>query len=89
MRRDHNPSGFTIWLAGAGVKPGASYGATDELGYRVVVDVTSICDLHATILHLVGLDHERLNFYHNAVLSAGGPTCMAMWCQASSPETGG
>ena len=67
MRRDHNPSGFTIWLAGAGVKPGFSYGATDELGYRAVVDVTSICDLHATILHLAGLDHERLSFYHNGI----------------------
>lgn len=52
---------------GADVKPGFSCGATDELGYRAVVDVTSICDLHATILHLVGFDHERLSFYHNGI----------------------
>ncbi len=65
--RDHNPSGFTIWLAGAGVKHGFSYGATDELGYRAVQDVTTIYDLHATMLHLLGLDHERLSFYHNGI----------------------
>jgi len=65
--RDHNPSGFTIWLAGAGVKPGFSHGATDELGYRAVENVTTIYDLHATMLHLLGLDHERLSFYHNGI----------------------
>lgn len=65
--RDHNPSGFTIWLAGAGVKGGFSYGGTDELGYRAVEDVTTIYDLHATMLHLLGLDHERLSFYHNGI----------------------
>jgi len=65
--RDHNPSGFTIWLAGAGVKRGFSYGATDEFGYRAVQDVTTIYDLHATVLHLLGLDHERLSFYHNGI----------------------
>ncbi len=63
--RDHNPSGFTIWLAGAGVKRGHSFGATDEFGYKAVNDVTTIYDLHATMLHLLGLDHERLSFYHN------------------------
>ncbi len=65
--RDHNPKGFTVWLAGAGVKRGHSYGATDEFGYRAVKDVTTVYDLHATILHLLGMDHERLTFYHNGL----------------------
>ena len=65
--RDHNPHGFTVWLAGAGVKRGFSFGATDELGYRAEEDRTTIYDLHATILHLLGLDHERLSFYHNGI----------------------
>ena len=65
--RDHNPAGFTIWLAGAGVKPATSYGATDEFGYKAVDKVATIYDLHATILHLLGLDHERLSFYHNGI----------------------
>jgi len=63
--RDHNPHGFTVWLAGAGVKRGFSHGATDEFGYKAVENVATIFDLHATILHLLGLDHERLTFYHN------------------------
>jgi len=63
--RDHNPQGFTIWLAGAGVKRGFSYGATDEFGYKAVENVTTIYDLHATILYLLGLEHDRLTFYHN------------------------
>jgi uncharacterized protein (DUF1501 family) len=63
--RDHNPEGFTVWLAGAGVKPGFSYGATDELGHRAAENITTVYDLHATILHLLRLDHERLSFYHN------------------------
>jgi hypothetical protein len=65
--RDHNPHGFTVWLAGAGVKKAFSYGATDEFGYEAVQNVATIYDLHATILHLLGLDHERLSFYHNGV----------------------
>ncbi|MBX9656778.1 DUF1501 domain-containing protein [bacterium] len=65
--RDHNPKGFTVWLAGAGVKRAFSYGATDEFGYQAVENVTTIYDLHATILHLLGLDHERLSFYHNGI----------------------
>jgi uncharacterized protein DUF1501 len=65
--RDHNPHGFTVWLAGAGVKHGFSFGATDEFGYRAAENVTTIYDLHATILHLLGLDHERLSFYHNGI----------------------
>jgi hypothetical protein len=63
--RDHNPRGFTVWLAGAGVKRAFSHGATDEFGYKAAEDVCTIYDLHATILHLLGLDHERLTFYHN------------------------
>jgi len=63
--RDHNPKGFTAWFAGAGVKRAFSYGATDEFGHQAVTDVVSIHDFHATILHLLGLDHERLTFYHN------------------------
>ena len=65
--RDHNPSGFTVWLAGAGVKRAFSYGATDEFGYKAVENVATIYDLHATILHLLGLDHTRLSFYNNGI----------------------
>ena len=65
--RDHNPLGFTCWLAGAGVKPGFSYGATDEFGYRAQENVSTAHDFHATILHLLGLDHKRLTFYHNGI----------------------
>jgi len=65
--RDHNPKGFTAWLAGAGVKRAYSYGATDDFGHVAVDKVATIYDLHATILHLLGLDHERLSFYHNGI----------------------
>ncbi len=65
--RDHNPAGFTGWLAGAGVKAPFSYGATDEFGYRAVENIATVYDFHATILHVLGLDHERLSFYHNGV----------------------
>jgi hypothetical protein len=58
--RDHNPFGFTIWLAGAGVKGGTIYGATDEYGYKVVENKVEMYDLHATILHLLGMDHKKL-----------------------------
>ena len=60
--RDHNPQGFSIWLAGGGVRGGMSYGATDEFGYRAVENIVSVHDLHATVLHLLGIDHERLTF---------------------------
>ena len=60
--RDHNPEGFTMWLAGGGVKPGFAYGATDDYGYYAIQDKVHIHDLHATILALLGLDHERLTF---------------------------
>ena len=63
--RDHNPEGFTAWLAGAGVKRGFSFGATDEFGHKAVEDVVDVHDFHATILHLLGLDHERLTYEHN------------------------
>ena len=63
--RDHNPSGFTAWLAGAGVKRGFSFGATDEFGHKAVDKVVDVHDFHATILHLLGLDHEKLTYYHN------------------------
>ena len=65
--RDHNPSGFTVWLAGAGVKKAFHHGATDEFGYKAVEDVATIYDLHATILHLLGLDHARLSYYNNGI----------------------
>ena len=65
--RDHNPHGFTVWLTGAGVKPGFSYGATDDFGHHAAVDPCTIYDLHATLLHLLGLNHERLTFYHNGL----------------------
>lgn len=60
--RDHHPEGFTVWLAGGGVKGGTIYGATDELGINAVENVCTVHDLHATILYLLGLDHERLTF---------------------------
>lgn len=60
--RDHNPHGFTMWLAGGGVKPGFAYGETDEFGYYAVKDKVHMHDLHATILHLLGMDHTRLTF---------------------------
>jgi uncharacterized protein (DUF1501 family) len=67
LGRDHNPDGFTVWMAGAGVKPGVSYGATDEFGRRAAEKVSTIYDFHATVLHLLGLDHEKLTFYHNGI----------------------
>lgn len=60
--RDHNPEGFTIWLAGAGVRSGIRYGATDEYGYYAVENKMHIHDFHATVLHLLGLDHKRLTY---------------------------
>lgn len=63
--RDHNPKGFTVWLAGAGVKAGTSYGATDEFGYAAVEQPTSVYELYATVLHTLGLDHQRLSYFHN------------------------
>lgn len=65
--RDHNPKGFTAWLAGAGVRAPFTYGATDDFGYQAAQNVVTVHDFHATILHLLGLDHERLSFYHNGI----------------------
>ena len=65
--RDHNPEGFTCWLAGAGVKAPFTWGATDEFGHKAVEDIVTVHDFHATILHLLGLDHERLTFYFNGL----------------------
>lgn len=60
--RDHNPFGFTMWLAGGGIRPGITYGATDEFGYYAIENKVHVHDLHATMLHLLGLDHKRLTF---------------------------
>ena len=60
--RDHHPNAFTMWLAGGGVKPGVTFGASDELGFRAVQDPVHVHDLHATILHLLGFDHTKLTF---------------------------
>jgi hypothetical protein len=65
--RDHNPHGFTMWLAGASVKGGQAVGATDELGFRAVEGRRHVADLHATILHLMGLDHEKLTFFYQGL----------------------
>ncbi|MGL5095688.1 MAG: DUF1501 domain-containing protein, partial [Planctomycetia bacterium] len=63
--RDHNPDAFTCWMMGAGVKGGVSYGATDEFGRRAVEKIATPYDFYATVLHLLGLDHEKLTYYHN------------------------
>lgn len=63
--RDHNPHAFTVWMAGGGVKGGTLHGATDEIGHKAAVDRVSINDLHATILHLMGLRHEKLTYRYN------------------------
>lgn len=63
--RDHNPDGFTAWMMGAGVKAPFTYGATDDFSYKAVENVATVYDFHATILHLLGLNHKRLTYYHN------------------------
>jgi len=65
--RDHNPNAFTCFLAGAGVKKGFSHGESDEFGFKIASDPTTLYDFNATILHLMGLDHERLSYYHNGL----------------------
>ena len=62
LGRDHHPRAFTIWMAGGGIKAGITVGATDELGYNPVEDPVGVHDLHATMLHLLGLDHTKLTF---------------------------
>jgi hypothetical protein len=63
--RDHNPHAFTAWFAGGGTRGGTHYGETDEIGHKAVVNRVSINDLHATILHLLGIDHEKLTYFYN------------------------
>ena len=65
--RDHNKYGFSVWMAGAGLKPGTAHGATDDVGWKAVEKVVTWPDFHATLLHLLGLDHEKLTFYHNGI----------------------
>jgi hypothetical protein len=65
--RDHNRYGFSCWLAGAGLKRGVAHGATDEVGWKAVESPVTWPDFHATVLHLLGIDHERLTFYHNGI----------------------
>ncbi|HEV3004152.1 MAG TPA: DUF1501 domain-containing protein [Pirellulales bacterium] len=65
--RDHNQYGFSVWLAGAGLKRGHAHGATDDFGLRAVEGPVTWHDFHATVLHLLGIDHERLTFYHNGI----------------------
>ena len=65
--RDHHPNCFTYWMAGGGVRGGTAYGSTDELGYNAVDPIFHVHDFHATILHLLGLNHKRLSFYHNGI----------------------
>lgn len=65
--RDHNPHGFTVWMAGAGVKAPFTFGATDDFGYRSVDRPVTVYDLHATILHILGLDHEGVTWMHNGI----------------------
>jgi uncharacterized protein (DUF1501 family) len=80
MGRDHHPSAFTMWLAGGGVKPGITVGRTDELGFKVVEDRVHIHDLHATILHLLGFDHEKLTFrFQGRDATSASPTWKATW----------
>ena len=62
--RNHNPYGFSMWLAGGGVRGGMSWGATDDFGFEAVTDRVHLHDLHATILHLLGFDHTRLTWFH-------------------------
>jgi hypothetical protein len=63
--RDHNPGALTVWMAGAGIKGGQSIGATDEFGWKATEQIVSSHDFHATILHLLGVDHKRLTYFYN------------------------
>jgi arylsulfatase A-like enzyme len=65
--RDHNAKGFSVWVAGAGLKPGLAYGATDDIGYSAVEKPVHWHDFHATVLHLLGINHQKLTFYHNGI----------------------
>ena len=63
--REHHPFGFTMWMAGGGVKGGIVHGATDDFGWHAIEDKVHVHDLHATILHLMGIDHTRLTYHHD------------------------
>ena len=63
--RDHNPFGFTMWLAGGGIKGGITYGATDDFGFKAIEKPVHVHDLHATILHLMGIDHTKLTYRYS------------------------
>ncbi len=65
--RDHNPQGFTVWMAGAGLKHGLAHGSTDEIGWKTAENPVTWPDFHATVLHLLGIDHQKLTFYHNGI----------------------
>ena len=65
--RDHNKYGFSCWIAGGGVKGGMSYGQTDEIGWKTVENPVHWHDFHATVLHLMGMDHKKLTYYHNGI----------------------
>jgi len=65
--RDHNPGAFTAWMAGGGIQGGTAYGSTDDLGFKAAENPSYSYDLHATALHLLGLDHEKLSYYHNGI----------------------
>ncbi|MBL8888376.1 MAG: DUF1501 domain-containing protein [Planctomycetaceae bacterium] len=67
LGRDHNPEGFTVWMAGGGARPGLAYGATDEIGWKAVENPVTWPDFHATVLHLLGIDHTKLTYYHNGI----------------------
>ncbi|MBP89692.1 MAG: hypothetical protein CMJ64_23790 [Planctomycetaceae bacterium] len=67
LGRDHHPDVFTTWMAGAGLKPGISFGESDEVAYKPALNSVTVNDFHATILHLMGIDHERLTYYHNGI----------------------
>src|SRR6266700_5637353 len=93
--RDHNPEAFTMWMAGGGVKPGLQYGSTDDYGYYAVENKVHFHDLHATILHLLGLDHKRLTYryagrdfrltdVHGEVTQAGNDPCRHCHPRSSS-----
>ena len=65
--RDHNKGGFSIWMAGAGLRPGMAHGVTDEIGWKATESPTNWHDFHATVMHLLGMNHEELTFYHNGI----------------------
>ena len=85
--RDHNPHGYTMFMAGGGVKGGHSHGRTDDYGYYAIENKVHIHDLHATILHLLGLDHERLNLPEPGPRLPGSPTWPASSSRTYWPET--